>query len=93
MTGVQTCALPISNTTTILTTYVPDLFMAASMVFASGYMRNFGSQADDPRMSQSWENQYQLLKASAQTELARQRFESWGWSSGSPQKETAIPRA
>jgi hypothetical protein len=67
--------------------------MAASMVFASGYMRNFGSQADDPRMSQSWESQYQLLKASAQTEQARQRFESWGWSSGNPQKETSIPRA
>ena len=90
---IRPAPLSSTNTTTILTTYVPDLFMAASMVFASGYMRNFGSQADDPRMSQSWENQYQLLKASAQTELARQRFESWGWSSGSPQKETAIPRA
>lgn len=90
---IRPTPLSATNTTTILTTYVPDLFMAASMVFASGYMRNFGSQADDPRMSQSWETQYQTLKASAQTELARQRFESWGWSSGSPQKETAIPRA
>lgn len=90
---IRPAPLSASNTTTILTTYLPDLFMAASMVFASGYMRNFGSQADDPRMSQSWETQYQTLKQSAQTELARQRFESWGWSSGSPQKETAIPRA
>jgi len=90
---IRPTPLSVANPTTILTSYVPDLFMAASMVFASGYMRNFGSQADDPKMSQSWENQYQTLKASAQTELARQRFESWGWSSGSPQKETAIPRS
>ena len=90
---IRPAPLSSTNTTTILTSYVPDLFMAASMVFASGYMRNFGSQADDPRMSQSWESQYQLLKVSAQTEQARQRFESWGWSSGNPQKETSIPRA
>ena len=43
-----------ANPSTILTQYVPDLFMAASMIYASGYMRNFGSQSDDPRMAASW---------------------------------------
>ena len=67
---IRPAPLSSTNTTTILTSYVPDLFMAASMVFASGYMRNFGSQADDPRMSQSWESHYQLLKVSAQNRPA-----------------------
>lgn len=81
---VRPTPLSSSNTTTILTTYLPDLFMAASMVFASGYMRNFGSQADNPQMAQSWENQYQLLKASADLEAARQKFAGWGWTPDNP---------
>jgi hypothetical protein len=84
--------LTASNTTTILTTYLPDLFMAASMVFASGFMRNFGSQADDPKMATSWEGQYQLLKASAQTEQQRQNFASWGWTSETPSPVANAPR-
>lgn len=84
--------LSLSNTTTILTTYLPDLFMAASMVFASGFMRNFGSQGDDPKMAQSWENQYQLLKASAETEQQRQNFASWGWTSEAPSPSANAPR-
>lgn len=90
---IRPTALSANNETTPITTYIPDVFLAASMVFASGYMRNFGSQADDPKMSQSWEAQYQLLKASANAEQVRQRFESWGWSSGSVSKEAAIPRS
>lgn len=62
------------NDTTWLTLYVPDLFIAASMVFGSGWMRNFGSQADNPQMSQSWETQYQALKASADAEEMRKRM-------------------
>lgn len=84
--------LSVSNPTTILTTYLPDLFMAASMVFASGFMRNFGSQGDDPKMAQSWEGQYQLLKASAQTEQQRQNFASWGWTSETPSPSANAPR-
>lgn len=86
---IRPTALSSANTTTILTTYLPDLFMAASMVFASGYMRNFGSQADNAQMAQSWENQYQILKASASTETLRQKFESWGWTSESPSPANA----
>lgn len=77
-------SLSASNTTTLLTNYVPDLFMAASMVYAAGYMRNFGSQADDPKMSQSWENQYQLLFKSAEVEQFRAKFQSQSWSSQKP---------
>lgn len=77
-------ALSEMNTTTFLSQYLPDLFMAAAMVFASGYMRNFGSQADDPKMGASWEGQYQTLKASAMVEEMRKKFMSTSWSSQSP---------
>ena len=85
-------ALSLANPTTFITSYIPDVFLAASMVFASGYMRNFGSQADDPKMSQSWENQYQILKSSVDAEQARLKFQSWGWSSESVVKEAKVPR-
>lgn len=81
---VRPTPLSSSNQTTILTSYLPDLFIAASMVFASGYMRNFGAQADNPQMSQSWETQYQTLKQSADFEAARQKFAGWGWTSDDP---------
>lgn len=63
-----------TNTTTQLTTFFPDLFIAASMVFASGYQRDFGSQSDNPAQAQSWESQYQLLIKSASVEESRKRF-------------------
>jgi hypothetical protein len=65
--------LSASNVTTILTQIWPELFLAASMVFMSAYQKNFGSQADDPKMAQSWENQYQLLLASAKEEESRKK--------------------
>lgn len=70
-----------NNPNTFLSDQLPDLFIAASMVFMSGYMRNFGAQQSDPAMSQSWENQYQLLKASADGEELRKRFWASSWSS------------
>lgn len=89
---IRPTALSSSNSSTLLTTYLPDLFMAASMVFASGYMRDFGAQADNPQMSQSWESQYQLLKASADAEQARQKFQGWGWTSGNTNAGANVKR-
>lgn len=43
-----------SQTTSPLSVFFPDLLLAASLVFASGYQRNFGSMADDPKTAQSW---------------------------------------
>lgn len=83
--GIQRpMALSSANSSTFLTQYCPDLFMAASMVFASGYMRDFGAQADNPQQSQSWENQYQLLFKSAAMEQARAKWEGPGWTSQPP---------
>jgi len=73
--------LSSSNSSSILTQYVPDLFVAASMVFASGFMRDFGAQSDNPQMAQSWENQYQKLLASAMSTEDRAKFQASAWSS------------
>lgn len=73
--------LSATNTTTFLSLYLPDLFLAASMVFMSGYLKNFSAQGDDPKQAQSWENQYQMLKASADVWESRKKFAGASWTS------------
>jgi hypothetical protein len=83
--GIQRPAsLSSANSSTILTQYIPDVFVAASMVFAAGFMRDFGAQADNPQMGASWESQYKLLLQSASVEQFRAKHESQGWSSQQP---------
>jgi hypothetical protein len=73
-----------SNSTNYLSTNLPDLYLAGAMISASGWMRNYGSQADTPQMAQSWENQYQTLLKSATVEEFRKKFQASAWSSMSP---------
>jgi len=84
--------LSATNTTTFLTTYLYDLFMAASMIFVSGWMRNFGQQASDPQMGMSWEQQYEKLFASANVEELRKKSWSDSWTSYSPTPLAQPPR-
>ena len=85
--------LSSANSSTYLTAKLPDLFIAASMVFGSGYMRDFGAQGtDNPGMSVSWEGTYKTLFASADTEEQRKKFESEGWTSQSPAPLATPPR-
>lgn len=60
-----------------LTTFLPDLFLAAAMISASGYQKNFGAQMDDPKMAESWEHQFEILLPSAKSEEMRKRFHGW----------------
>lgn len=76
---IQPAPLSASNSTTFLTQYLSDLFVAASMVFASGYMRDFGAQADNPQQAQSWESQYQTLLKSAMLLELRKKWAGPGW--------------
>lgn len=76
--------LSSGNSSTILTQYVPDLFMAASMVFGFGFQRDYGAQSDNPQSAQSWEGQYNKLLQSAQVEQMRSKYQSEGWTSNSP---------
>jgi hypothetical protein len=70
--------LSVSNPTTMLSLYLPDLFFAASMVFASGYQLNFSAMSDAPQQSVSWESHYQQLKGSAATEEASKKITTLG---------------
>lgn len=75
--------------TTFLTKVLPDLFLAAAMVSASGYRHNFGAQSDDPRMAISWEGRYQANLVSAKSEETRKKFLGWGLVSSSPTPQPA----
>jgi hypothetical protein len=85
-TGKTSRSTPLSaaNTTTFISVYLPDLFIMASMIYISAYQRNFGRQSDDPQMAQSYESQYQALKASALVEENRKKFEAAAWTAYSP---------
>lgn len=88
---VRPSPLSASNSSTWLTQNVPELMIAASMVFMSGYMRDFGAQSDNPQMAQSWETQYQALMRSMSVDAERMKFQSAGWTSEQP-SPLASPR-
>ena len=71
--------LSSANSSTFLTQNLPDLFMAAAMIYATGYMKNFGAQADNAPMAASWQGQYDKLFASANTEELRKKYQAGAW--------------
>ena len=82
LTGtIRSAPLSASNTTTYISTYLPDMFIMASMIYISAFQRNFGKINDDPQMAMTYEAQYQALKASALIEANRAKFEASAWSS------------
>lgn len=78
--------VPISETAPAnwISTYLPDLFLAASMVQMAGFMKSYGAQSDDPKLAISWENQYVTLRDSAGVEDAMRKYFSSGWTSQLP---------
>lgn len=85
LTGtIRSAPLSASNTSTFISTYLPDLFIMASMVYISAYQRNFGRVNDDPAMAQTYESQYQALKSSAMLEENRKKYQAAAWTSYSP---------
>lgn len=88
--------LSATNTTTFISERLPDLFMAASMIFAALYQRNFasaqGQSGNDPLMGGNWEAQYTALKASADTEEQRKMFHASAWTSQPVPPQASPPR-
>jgi hypothetical protein len=76
--------LSASNTTSLLSVYLPDLFLAAAAVIGAAAQKNFGAASDDPKLAVSWEAHYSTLLQSAQTEEMRKKFVAQGWSSKQP---------
>lgn len=59
------------NPETFLSVMYPELFIAACMVFGTGYQRDYGAQSDDPGRAVSWESQYASLRQGVMLEVAR----------------------
>lgn len=74
---IRPTAFSVSNTTTFLSQYLPDLFLAAGMYAMSGYMRNWSAQADDPKMALSWKADYDMRLASAGKEEMQRQFQAF----------------
>lgn len=88
---IRPAPLSASNPTTFLSLYLPDLFLAASMIFLSSWQKNFGQQADNPQMAQSWESQTEKLMQSALTEDQRRKYSAASWTSKSI-SQSAVPQ-
>lgn len=76
---IRPAPLSVSNTTTWISLNLPELFTAASMVYGTGWQRDFGAQSDDPASAVSWEQQYQTLLQSADVDDARRKAQSASW--------------
>lgn len=81
---VRPPSMSASNLTTFVGTYLPDLFIMASMIYISAYQRNFGRANDDPQMAVTYESQYNALLKGAVVEEARKKFQAGGWTAYSP---------
>lgn len=68
MATIRPASLSSANSSTFLTQYCPDLFMAASMVYLV-----------DSAEKIIWETEYQKLFLSAGQEQLRQRYEGSAW--------------
>lgn len=90
---IRPTPLSATNPNTYLTLYLPDLFMAASMVFGAGYQMNFSAMSDNPAQSVSWESHYQTLFKSANTEEMRKKYVSQAWTPKQPAPIATPPRA
>lgn len=90
---IRPAPLSLANPNTFLTDNLPDVFMAAALVYAAGYQLNFGAGADNPQSGVSWETHLQKLLTSAQKEEFKKKFGSQSWSSKEPDPIATPPRA
>jgi hypothetical protein len=69
-------SMSVSNPTTFISLYLPDLLIMASMIYVSAYQRNFSStMANDPQMPVNYETVYLNLLKSATSEESRKKFQ------------------
>ena len=84
--------LSYANTSTFLTQFLPDLFLAASMIFMTGYQKNFGAQSGDPAQGMTWTQYFEELKRGAAVEEARKKCQGPGWTPLAPTGAATPPR-
>lgn len=76
--------LSSNNQETFISVNLPDVFVAASMIFGVGYQRDFGAQAADPQAGLSWEKIYSDLRDGLNIESLRQKAMSADWGAKMP---------
>ncbi len=81
-----------TNPETYLGDYLSDLLFNACMVEATGWMRDYGQQSDDPRFALSWEAKYQEAKKNAMEEEQRRKAQDPGWQPFQPTPLSGSPR-
>jgi hypothetical protein len=84
--------LSASQTTTWISLYLPDLFLAASLAFGVGYLKDYGAATDDPNAAGSWSNHYDKLLIGANNEETRKKYASQAWTSKQPSQISTPPR-
>jgi hypothetical protein len=89
---VRPAPLSASNTTTLLSVYFPDLFLAAALACGYGYLKDYGAASDDPQSGISWEKKYTGQLKSAIVEEGRKKFQAQGWGNQSTSPEATPPR-
>ena len=69
---------PISstNSSTYMSTYYPQLLMAAIAYYMAGYQRDFGAQSEDPKLASSWKSTYDYILPTCVAEEKRRKGES-----------------
>lgn len=78
--------------TTYISQFLPDLLIAASMIYVSNYQRNFSGSSNSPEMPGSYEIMYENLLKGAMTEESRKKFEGAGWTPYAPSPTSAMNR-
>lgn len=89
---IRPAPLSAANTTTFLSTYLPDVFFAAALVMSAGYQLNFSAAGDNPAAGMTWETHVEKLLTSAKKEEFRKKFGSEGWTSKEPYPLATPPR-
>lgn len=84
--------LSSTNTTTYIGDNFPDLLFASCMIYAAGYQRDYGQQADDPQKALSWERMYQNLLPAAIAQEERKSGRGPGWTAHAPAPLAQISR-
>lgn len=81
---IRPAPLSASNQSTFLSTYLPDVYLAAALVMSAGYQLNFSAAGDNPQAGVTWETHLKTLLDSAKVEEIRKKFGSEGWTSKEP---------
>lgn len=75
-----------------LTLFVPQLFLVATMVFMSAYMRDFAPASDDPQLPVTYEAQYKKLLTTALVEEFRKKVQGAAWTTRLPSPVATPPQ-